>query len=360
MMPRISAPMSRHAKFGDAPIRFMKTFATIDKPVVAAVDGLSVGIGTILLLHCDFVVASEWSIFSAPCADSASACRRRAERVMMFKILVIQATNNLSDERAEYLINDRLSFMRFLGLDLSDRVPDARTIWLFREKLTRAGAIGSLFECFDAMLRQSGYIAMSGQIVDASLVAAPRQRNTDEEKKAIKDGRVPDQWKDKPAKLRQKDRDARWTVKFTKAKPREDARRRWSIWRSRHLDTRTMSRSIVASASSANLLAPAILGYHRAFELLVLGEQFDTQRGLQSGLINRVVPAEEVDAVAFGYAKALAAKPPEAVRMGRRLMRGDRRDVLTRINQEAASFADLLRSPAALDALTMFIDRKRD
>ena len=63
---------------------------------------------------------------------------------------------------------------------------------------------------------------MSGQIVDASLVAAPRQRNTDEEKKAIKDGRVPDQWKDKPAKLRQKDRDARWTVKFTKAKPRED------------------------------------------------------------------------------------------------------------------------------------------
>ena len=155
-------------------------------------------------------------------SDGGQGGRPPFDPVMMFKILVIQATNNLSDERAEYLINDRLSFMRFLGLDLSDRVPDARTIWLFREKLTRAGAIGSLFECFDAMLRQSGYIAMSGQIVDASLVAAPRQRNTDEEKKAIKDGRVPDQWKDKPAKLRQKDRDARWTVKFTKAKPRED------------------------------------------------------------------------------------------------------------------------------------------
>jgi IS5 family transposase len=141
---------------------------------------------------------------------------------MMFKILVIQATNNLSDERAEYLINDRLSFMRFLGLGLSDRVPDARTIWLFREKLTKAGAIGSLFERFDATLRQSGYIAMSGQIIDASLIAAPRQHNTDEEKKAIKEGRVPDQWQDKPGKLRQKDRDARWTVKFTKAKPRAD------------------------------------------------------------------------------------------------------------------------------------------
>ena len=155
-------------------------------------------------------------------ADGVQGGRPPFDPVMMFKILVIQATNNLSDERAEYLINDRLSFMRFLGLGLPDRVPDARTIWLFREKLTRAGAIGSLFERFDATLRQSGYIAMSGQIVDASLIAAPRQRNTNEEKKAIKQGRIPDEWQDKPAKLRQKDRDARWTVKFTKAKPRQD------------------------------------------------------------------------------------------------------------------------------------------
>lgn len=142
--------------------------------------------------------------------------------VMMFKILVIQATNNLSDERAEFLINDRLSFMRFLGLGLAERVPDARTIWLFREKLTKAGAIKTLFERFDATLRQTGYIAMSGQIVDASLIAAPRQHNSENEKQAIKGGRIPKDWKDKPAKLRQKDRDARWTVKFTKAKPRDD------------------------------------------------------------------------------------------------------------------------------------------
>ena len=155
-------------------------------------------------------------------SDGAQGGRPPFDPVMMFKVLVIQATNNLSDERAEFLINDRLSFMRFLGFGLSDRIPDARTIWLFREKLTKAGAIGPLFERFDATLRQSGYIAMSGQIVDASLIAAPRQRNTNEEKAAIKEGRVPDDWKDKPAKLRQKDRDARWTVKFTKAKQRED------------------------------------------------------------------------------------------------------------------------------------------
>ena len=155
-------------------------------------------------------------------SDGTQGGRPPFDPVMMFKILVIQTTNNLSDERAEFLINDRLSFMRFLGFGLSDRVPDARTIWLFREKLTKAGAIGPLFERFDATLRQSGYIAMSGQIVDASLIAAPRQRNTQDEKKAIKDGRIPADWKDKPAKLRQKDRDARWTVKYTKAKPRED------------------------------------------------------------------------------------------------------------------------------------------
>ena len=155
-------------------------------------------------------------------SDGARGGRPPFDPVMMFKVLVIQTVNTLSDERAEYLINDRLSFMRFLGLGLSDRVPDARTIWLFREKLTRAGAIQPLFDRFDTMLRAGGYIAMSGQIVDASLVAAPRQRNTQAEKDDIRAGRVPEGWRRKPAKLCHKDQDARWTVKFTKAKPRED------------------------------------------------------------------------------------------------------------------------------------------
>jgi IS5 family transposase len=141
---------------------------------------------------------------------------------MMFKILVIQAMDNLSDERAEFFINDRMSFMRFPGLGLADRVPDARTIWLFREKRTKAGAIEPLFARFDGALRASGYIAMSGQIVDATLVPAPKQRNTEEEKKAIKEGRIPEAWAERSARLRQKDRDARWTVKFSKAKERPD------------------------------------------------------------------------------------------------------------------------------------------
>ncbi len=105
--------------------------------------------------------------------------------------------------------------------DLGDHL-DAGTIWLFREKLTKAGAIHPLFERFDAMLRASGYIAMSGQIVDASLVAAPRQRNTETEKQAIREGRIPEGWTAKPARLRQKDRDAVLKVKLTTAKPKED------------------------------------------------------------------------------------------------------------------------------------------
>ena len=144
------------------------------------------------------------------------------EGLLELALLVVQAANGLSDERAEFLISDRLSFMRFLGLGLSDRVPDARTIWLFRERLTKAGAIEPLFARFETMLREAGYIAMAGQIVDSSLVAAPRQRNTKEEKDEIKAGRIPQAWKERPARLRQKDRDARWTGKFTKARPQAE------------------------------------------------------------------------------------------------------------------------------------------
>jgi transposase, IS5 family len=162
-------------------------------------------------------------------SDGAKGGRPPYDPVLMFKVLVIQAQNNLSDERTEFLINDRLSFMRFLGLGLGDRVPDATTIWLFREKLTKAGAMERLFARFDATIREAGYIPMSGQIVDASLVAAPRQRNTNAEKADIKAGLIPQEWKDMPAKLRQKDRDARWTVKVSKTKVKEDGTRQVDI-----------------------------------------------------------------------------------------------------------------------------------
>jgi transposase, IS5 family len=112
--------------------------------------------------------------------------------------------------------------MRFLGPGLAAAVPDANTIWTFREALKKAIAVDALFARFDVAPREAGFLAMSGRIVDTTIVAAPKQRNTIEEKKAIKEDRVPEAWKDKPRKLARKDRDARWTVKYSKAKPRED------------------------------------------------------------------------------------------------------------------------------------------
>jgi enoyl-CoA hydratase/carnithine racemase len=169
---------------GDSALHFLKTIASLEKPLVAAVDGIAIGIGTTMLFHCDYVVASEWSTFSAPFVD--------------------------------------------LGL-----TPEA----------------------------------------------------------------------------------------------------------------------------GSSLLAPRLMGHQRAFELFVMGEQFDAQRAYQAGFVNRVVPAESVDAVAEAAAKAIAAKPPEAIRTCLKLMRGERRDLAQRIEKEASSFTELLRSPAARDALQAFIDR---
>ena len=126
----------------------------------------------------------------------------------MFKTLVLGALYNLSDDQVEYQVRDRLSFMRFLGLGLGDRVPDAKTVWLYREALAQAGKVDDLFKLFDHHLARQGYIARGGQILDASIVPVPRNHNTREENAAIKDGKEPAGWKDKPAKRCQKDIDA--------------------------------------------------------------------------------------------------------------------------------------------------------
>ena len=143
----------------------------------------------------------------------SAAGRKPLDAIVMFKVLILQALYNLGDDNAEYLIRDRLSFMRFLGLGLHDTVPDAKSIWLYREALARDATAATLFEAFDTYLKQQGYLAMSGQIVDATIVPVPKNRNTPAETAAIKAGKVPDGWADKPARLRQKDLDARWTKK---------------------------------------------------------------------------------------------------------------------------------------------------
>jgi IS5 family transposase len=167
-----------------------------------------------------------WEVFRArleaawrkPPEDRKSAAGRKPwDAVVMFKAIVLCELYNLSDDQVEYQIRDRLSFMRFLGLNLEDGVPDAKTVWLYREQLARQELIETLFAEFDGYLKERGYLAMGGQIIDASIVPVPKQRNSREENAKIKDGRTPEDWEKQPAKRSQKDTDARWTKKHGKS-----------------------------------------------------------------------------------------------------------------------------------------------
>ena len=141
----------------------------------------------------------------------SNAGRKPFDVILMFKIMILHSLYNLSDDQIEFQIRDRLSFMRFLSLGIGDTVPDAKTIWLFREQLTGAELIGELFEQFDEFLRENGFSAKKGHIVDASIISVPKQRNTRYENKSIKDGDVPENWNNN--KKRQKDTNARWVKK---------------------------------------------------------------------------------------------------------------------------------------------------
>jgi len=165
----------------------------------------------------------DWRIF-CPILDvslkkegKSSVGRPPYDYLLLFKTLILQRLFNLSDDQTEYQINDRMSFMRFLGLSLGDKIPDAKTIWLFRNNLTQANVTEELFRLFNRQLESQGIITHTGTIVDATFVDAPRQRNTREENKTIKEGEIPEEWTESTPKaahkLAQKDTDARWTVK---------------------------------------------------------------------------------------------------------------------------------------------------
>ena len=94
------------------------------------------------------------------------------------------------------------------------------------EAPVKAGVLDELFKEMNQIVAEAGFISRSGQIVDSSLVAAPRQRTTEAEKAVIKEGRSADEiWPDAPAKASQKDTAARWTVKHKKAKAGPDGRK---------------------------------------------------------------------------------------------------------------------------------------
>ena len=143
----------------------------------------------------------------------SKAGRKPWDAIVMFKAIVLAELYNLSDEQVEYQLRDRLSFVRFLGLGLEDGVPDAKTVWLYREQLAQAGVVEQLFDDFDQHLKGQGWLARGGQIIDASIVPVPKQRNSRDDNARIKAGAVPESWHEQPAKRAQKDLDARWTQK---------------------------------------------------------------------------------------------------------------------------------------------------
>lgn len=151
------------------------------------------------------------------------------DRILMFKILVLQLVRGLSDEKLEFELIDSATAQRFVGLSPHDAVPDSRTIWLFRDTLAKSqlppetvggestDGVRALFGLFHQELAAKGLLCREGRTVDAMIVEVPRQRNPKEENQQIKKGEVPASWKSQPRKLAQKDTDARWTVKRRRA-----------------------------------------------------------------------------------------------------------------------------------------------
>ncbi|MEM9805494.1 MAG: transposase [Cyanobacteria bacterium P01_D01_bin.56] len=143
---------------------------------------------------------------------SRAGCKP-ADVVLLSKLLVLQKLYNISDKALKYQVNNRFSFMLFLGLGFEDKAPDATTVWLFREQLQH-GVVEQLFEHFEQSLQQAEYQARDGQIVDATLISVPKQHNCKAENQHLRQGQGAPECQGQPHKLSQKDVDARWTKKL--------------------------------------------------------------------------------------------------------------------------------------------------
>src|SRR5471032_2364488 len=159
--------------------------------------------------HVDFSALAAAVDRAAPRPGRERGGRPPFPTEVMVRILLIQQLFNLSDEQMEFQLLDRLSFQRFAGLRHSSQIPDRTTIWIFKERLIKAGASESVFDAVNRQLAKHGYIARGGQMIDASIVQAPKQSLSKEEKAIVDEGAMPADWK--PAQRRQKDLDARWT-----------------------------------------------------------------------------------------------------------------------------------------------------
>ena len=150
-----------------------------------------------------------------PEKDPSKGGRPPFDVILMWKMALLGMWYGLGTNIIEFMVNDRLTFQRFLGIGLGDKVPDSNTLWDFKNALALGGVDRQLFDMFTEKMEKMGIITRKGSIVDATFVDAPRQRNTYEENEIIKGGNIPEEW-EKPEnkhKLSQKDTDARWAKK---------------------------------------------------------------------------------------------------------------------------------------------------
>ena len=172
---------------------------------LAAMDGL-----------IDFAAIAAQVDAACPRPDRSKGGRPPYPTEVMVRLLFIQSLYNLSDEDCEYQVLDRMSFQHFCRLDGALHIPDARTVWSFKQRLTPSGLGGrAIFEAVSQQLQAHGYIPRGGQIVDASIVQAPITQTRSDEREALNQGQTPEDWA--PKRLQHTDRDARWTKKHGKS-----------------------------------------------------------------------------------------------------------------------------------------------
>src|SRR5437667_726248 len=166
----------------------------------------------------DFRADIEAVTETKPEERQSNAGRKPYDTILKFKIVVLQSLHNLSDEQTESLIRDRLSFMRFLDLELEDPVPDATTIWLFREALAKAGLIDKLFA---SISRPRATLRAAARSLTPRLCRCPSSATRRRRTRRSRPARPPEGWEKQLAKNAQKDKDARWMKRNDEATPRK-------------------------------------------------------------------------------------------------------------------------------------------
>jgi IS5 family transposase len=131
---------------------------------------------------------------------------------VLLKIVVLQQLyGNLSDEQMEYALLDRLSWQHFIGMADARDLPDARTIWTFKNQIASGGGAEALFHEVSDQLAQAGLSAKGGQLIDATIVEVPKTRISQESREQVNNGETPAHWHAK--RIAHTDTDARWTTK---------------------------------------------------------------------------------------------------------------------------------------------------